>query len=95
MIARMALEGDRYTEHIATPPGVDFARAAALYGLGHERVEDLAGFRAALERALGRRDSSIIEVPGDRAANRETHERVWDAVAAALSQPAGGAAPRA
>ena len=93
--ARMALEGDRYTEHIATPPGLDFARAAALYGLRHERVEDLAGFRAALERALGRRDSSIIEVPGDRAANRETHERVWDAVAAALSQPAGGAAPRA
>ena len=93
--APMALAGDRYTEHIATPPGLDIARAAALYGLGHERVEDLAGLRAALERALGRRDSSIIEVPGDRAANREVHERVWDAVAAALSQPAGGAAPLA
>jgi 2-succinyl-5-enolpyruvyl-6-hydroxy-3-cyclohexene-1-carboxylate synthase len=93
--AQLARAGDRYTEHIATPTGLDFARAAALYGLGHERVSDLAGFRAALERALAGRGSSIIEVPGDRAANRELHERVWDAVSAALSPPAAEAAPRA
>ena len=41
-----------YTRHIATPTGLDFARAAALYGLSHERVADVHGFRAALERAL-------------------------------------------
>jgi len=93
--AQLARAGDRYTEHIATPTGLHFARAAALYGLGHERVSDLAGFRAALERALERRDSSIIEVPGDRAANVEVHERVWEAVAAALRPPAAEAAPRA
>ena len=93
--AQLARAGDRYTEHIATPTGLDFARADALYGLGHERVSDLAGFRAALERALAGHGSSIIEVPGDRAANRELHERVWDAVSAALSPPAAEAAPRA
>jgi len=75
---------DLYTRHIATPTGLDFSRAAALYGLAHERVGDLHGFRAALERALSADGSSIIEVPGARAANVELHGRVWEAVAAAL-----------
>jgi len=94
--AKMALAGGRYSEHIATPTGLDFARAGALYGLEHERVTDLVGFRAALERALRRRAaSSIIEVPSDRGANLELHERAWAAVSSALSPPAAGAAPRA
>ena len=94
--SKMALAGGRYSEHIATPTGLDFAHAAALYGLEHERVTDLIGFRAALERALRRRAaSSIIEVPSDRSANLELHERTWSAVSSALSPPAAGAAPRA
>ena len=76
---------DLYTRHIATPTGLDFARAAALYGLGHERVADLAAFRLAIESALARPGSSIVEVRGERAANRELHGRVWQAVAAALA----------
>jgi 2-succinyl-5-enolpyruvyl-6-hydroxy-3-cyclohexene-1-carboxylate synthase len=91
--AKMALAGDRYGEHIATPTGLDFAQAAALYGLEHERVTDLVALRAALERALKRRRvSSIIEVPSDRRANLELHERAWAAVSSALSPPAAGAA---
>jgi 2-succinyl-5-enolpyruvyl-6-hydroxy-3-cyclohexene-1-carboxylate synthase len=74
---------------------LDFARAAALYGLAHERVGDMADFRVALQRALGARDSCIIEVPSDRSANRALHERVSAAVCGALSPPATGAAPRA
>jgi 2-succinyl-5-enolpyruvyl-6-hydroxy-3-cyclohexene-1-carboxylate synthase len=93
--ARMALAGDRYQEHIATPTGLDFARAAALYGLAHERVGETSDFRAALQRALQSRGSSIIEVPSDRNANRALHERVWASVSGALSPPAAGAAPRA
>jgi 2-succinyl-5-enolpyruvyl-6-hydroxy-3-cyclohexene-1-carboxylate synthase len=93
--ARMALAGDRYAEHIATPTGLDFARVAALYGLAHERVADMSEFHAALERALHSRGSSIIEVPSGRRANRELHERVWESVCGALSPPAAGAAPRA
>jgi 2-succinyl-5-enolpyruvyl-6-hydroxy-3-cyclohexene-1-carboxylate synthase len=93
--AKMALEGDVYTQHIATPTGLDFAAAAALYGLVHERVEDLPGFRAALERALARELSGIIEVRTDRQANVRLHERVWDAVARAVSSPAAEAAPPA
>jgi 2-succinyl-5-enolpyruvyl-6-hydroxy-3-cyclohexene-1-carboxylate synthase len=82
--ARMAREPDMYTPHIATPTGLDFARAASLYGLSHERVGDLAGFRAALERALAVGGSSIVEVRGERTANVELHRSVWSAVSRAL-----------
>jgi 2-succinyl-5-enolpyruvyl-6-hydroxy-3-cyclohexene-1-carboxylate synthase len=75
---------DIYTRHIATPTGLDFSAAASLYGISHERAEDVAGFRSALERALARENSSIVEVRGDREKNVELHRRVWQAVAAAL-----------
>ena len=77
---------DLYTRHVATPTGLDFARAAALYGLAHERVEDVRGFRTALERALAHDGSSIVEVPCERAANVTLHRRVWRAVAESLSR---------
>ena len=51
----VAREGADFEEHVATPHGLDFAHAAALYGLGHERVADPGAFRAALDAALGRR----------------------------------------
>jgi 2-succinyl-5-enolpyruvyl-6-hydroxy-3-cyclohexene-1-carboxylate synthase len=86
---------DIYTNHVATPTGLDFAKAAALYGLSHECVRDPAAFRAALERALVRGGSSIIEVDGARTANVALHERVWEAVSSALSRPEEGAAPPA
>ncbi len=75
---------DIYTRHIATPTGLDFADAARLYGLAHERVEDVAGLRTALERALADDRSAIVEVRGDRAANVALHARLWAAVAAAV-----------
>jgi 2-succinyl-5-enolpyruvyl-6-hydroxy-3-cyclohexene-1-carboxylate synthase len=84
-----------YTRHIATPTGLDFAQAAALYGLAHERVTSMPEFRAALERALAGDRSSIIEVPSERSLNVTLHERVRDAVSRALSPSAGGAAPAA
>jgi 2-succinyl-5-enolpyruvyl-6-hydroxy-3-cyclohexene-1-carboxylate synthase len=77
---------DIYTHHVATPTGLDFSHAANLYGLAHERVHDLPGFRSALERSLAGMGSSIIEVPCERTANVTLHRRVWQAVAAALSR---------
>jgi len=79
-------EQDIFTRHIATPSGLDFADAAKLYGLEHERAEDVQSFRAALERALASERSGIVEVRGERDANVELHARVWHAVAAALRQ---------
>jgi 2-succinyl-5-enolpyruvyl-6-hydroxy-3-cyclohexene-1-carboxylate synthase len=77
---------DIYTRHIATPTGLDFADAAELYGLGHERVTDVATFRAALEQALTAQPPTarIIEVRSERAENVELHRRVWKAVSGAL-----------
>ena len=48
-------EGADFEQHVATPHGLDFAHAAALYGCGYERAEDLAGFGAALDRRARRR----------------------------------------
>jgi 2-succinyl-5-enolpyruvyl-6-hydroxy-3-cyclohexene-1-carboxylate synthase len=77
----MAQEYDIYTRHIATPPGLDFAHAATLYGLAYERAETIPAFRTALERALSPQvGSAIVQVQTDRASNVELHRRVWDAV---------------
>jgi 2-succinyl-5-enolpyruvyl-6-hydroxy-3-cyclohexene-1-carboxylate synthase len=85
-LAREQTADDIYTRHIATPTGLDFADAAKLYGLGHERVQDVPSFRLALERAMASETSQIVEVPSDRVENRDLHRRVWEAVSAALQQ---------
>jgi 2-succinyl-5-enolpyruvyl-6-hydroxy-3-cyclohexene-1-carboxylate synthase len=72
-------EGIDFQRHVATPHGLDFAHAAALYGLGHELAETPEAFRAALDRALGA-EAAIIEVRTDRTENVELHRRVWQAV---------------
>jgi len=74
---------DLYTRHIATPTGLDFAKAAALYGLEHQPVATTAGLRAALEHALSpEAASTLVQVRTARAENVELHRRVWSAVAA-------------
>jgi 2-succinyl-5-enolpyruvyl-6-hydroxy-3-cyclohexene-1-carboxylate synthase len=78
---KLACEGkDIYTRHIATPSGLDFAKAAGLYGLTYEQADNLAGFRSALERALAAEISSIVAVRGVRAENVDLHARAWRAV---------------
>jgi 2-succinyl-5-enolpyruvyl-6-hydroxy-3-cyclohexene-1-carboxylate synthase len=85
-MAREAGE-DIYTRHIATPTGLDFAHAAALYGLAHERVQSVSEFRAALERALEpEAPSSIVHVRSERSSNVEMHRRVWREVSVALAK---------
>ena len=91
----MALENDTYTRHIATPPGLEFGAAASLFGLAHERVADVRGFRGALERALSAERTSLIEVSTERPSNLALHAQVWEEVSRALSPPAGEAAPPA
>ncbi|HSZ70554.1 MAG TPA: 2-succinyl-5-enolpyruvyl-6-hydroxy-3-cyclohexene-1-carboxylic-acid synthase [Solirubrobacteraceae bacterium] len=77
---------DVYTRHIATPTGLDFAKAADLYGLAHEPVSTRAELRTALERALSPSASStIVHVRCERAANVQLHRDVWAAVSAALA----------
>jgi 2-succinyl-5-enolpyruvyl-6-hydroxy-3-cyclohexene-1-carboxylate synthase len=93
--AKMGRQNDAYTQHIATPTGLDFAAAAALYGLEHELIGEAHQLRSALERAIGAERSGIIEVRTVRAENVALHRRIWDSVAVALSSPAGATAPTA
>lgn len=80
----VSAEGADFERHVATPHGLDFAQAAALYGAQHVPAGDLATLRAALEGALGDGGVTIVEVRTERRANVALHRRVWDAVAQAL-----------
>jgi len=75
-------EGEDFVEHVATPHGLDFAHAAALFGCGYEPVDHVEGFRAALRRALAADRTTIVAVRTDREANVALHRAVWDEVAA-------------
>jgi 2-succinyl-5-enolpyruvyl-6-hydroxy-3-cyclohexene-1-carboxylate synthase len=77
-------EGEDFEHHVATPHGLDFAQAAALYGARHARVTDASTLRAELDRALGSGGVTIVEVRTERSANVALHRRVWDTVAEAL-----------
>jgi 2-succinyl-5-enolpyruvyl-6-hydroxy-3-cyclohexene-1-carboxylate synthase len=77
-------EGADFEEHVATPHGLDFAAAAALYGLGHVRITEPGELRDALDGALAAHSTTILEVRTDRAENVQLHRRVWEAVAASV-----------
>jgi 2-succinyl-5-enolpyruvyl-6-hydroxy-3-cyclohexene-1-carboxylate synthase len=70
-----------FEAHVATPHGLDFAHAAALYGCRYETAGTPEAFRAALGRALGAPETTIVAVHTDREANVAVHRAVWDAVA--------------
>jgi len=80
----VAAAGEAFERHIATPTGLDFATAGALYGLRHEHVTSVDTLAEALMRALHGADSTIIEVWTDRVANRRLHAEVESAALAAL-----------
>ncbi|HUB36444.1 MAG TPA: thiamine pyrophosphate-dependent enzyme, partial [Solirubrobacteraceae bacterium] len=95
-VAGATIAREAYSEHIATPTGLDFAEAAALYGLAYETAPTVPALRTALERALDpNARATLIHVRGERAANVALHHQVWEAVARALNRPAAAAAPAA
>ncbi len=75
---------DIFEEHVATPHGLDFAHAAALYGCDLVDVCDLDGLHAALAEALAGDTTTIVRVRSDRAANVALHRELSAAVAAAV-----------
>jgi 2-succinyl-5-enolpyruvyl-6-hydroxy-3-cyclohexene-1-carboxylate synthase len=83
-------EGAAFEQHVATPTGLDFAHAAALYDLGYTRASTLDGFAQALMAALSGERSTIIEVTSDRVRNRQLHADVESAALAALSRHSAG-----
>lgn len=76
---------DVFEEHVATPHGLDFAHAAALYACELVDVADVGGLRAALAGALAGDATTIVRVRSDRAANVALHRELAAAVAATIT----------
>ena len=82
----VASQRDAFEEHVATPHGLQFARAAELYGCGYELPEDVAGLRRAVERSLSSEGTTVIEVRTDREQNRALHRSIAEAVLATINR---------
>jgi 2-succinyl-5-enolpyruvyl-6-hydroxy-3-cyclohexene-1-carboxylate synthase len=80
----VAGETDAFEEHVATPHGLAFERAAQLYRCGYELPGSVGELRAAVERSIALGESTIIEIRTDREQNLALHRRVADAVASAV-----------
>jgi 2-succinyl-5-enolpyruvyl-6-hydroxy-3-cyclohexene-1-carboxylate synthase len=77
----IADQADVFEAHVATPHGLDFAHAAALYGARHVQATGAAELRDALTAATG---TTIVEVRTERGENRHLHQRVAAAATHAL-----------
>ncbi|MGH2893174.1 MAG: thiamine pyrophosphate-dependent enzyme, partial [Solirubrobacteraceae bacterium] len=71
-------EADAFEEHVATPHGLDFAKAAALYGLEHTRAHTVSDLTDALTRP------GIVEVRTNRTENLALHRRLADTALTAV-----------
>jgi 2-succinyl-5-enolpyruvyl-6-hydroxy-3-cyclohexene-1-carboxylate synthase len=69
-----------YEELFATPPDLEVASVAALYGIPFTRVSGHDELRDALTRP------GLVEIPLDRARNVELHRALFDRVAAAVRE---------
>jgi 2-succinyl-5-enolpyruvyl-6-hydroxy-3-cyclohexene-1-carboxylate synthase len=81
----VAGETDAFEEHVATPHGLEFAQAAALYGCGHVSVRTPGELREAVEGSIAGAGATIIEVRTDREENLALHRRVAEAALTALN----------
>ncbi|PZS08710.1 MAG: 2-succinyl-5-enolpyruvyl-6-hydroxy-3-cyclohexene-1-carboxylic-acid synthase [Solirubrobacterales bacterium] len=81
----VARETDAFEQHVATPHGLDFARAAELYGCSYERPQSNEALRDAVEQSLADPTATtIIEVRTDRGQNLVLHRQLEQAVRSAL-----------
>jgi 2-succinyl-5-enolpyruvyl-6-hydroxy-3-cyclohexene-1-carboxylate synthase len=71
-----------------TPHGLDFSHAAAMYGVGFQRVTTREEYRAALKASFWADGVQIIEIKTNREENLRLHQRIWDAVAEAVKDVA-------
>jgi 2-succinyl-5-enolpyruvyl-6-hydroxy-3-cyclohexene-1-carboxylate synthase len=82
----VAGQADAFEEHVATPHGLEFERAAALFGCAYERPGDVDALRSTVTRAMREPGVTLIEVHTDRTANLELHRRIADSVIKAIQR---------
>jgi 2-succinyl-5-enolpyruvyl-6-hydroxy-3-cyclohexene-1-carboxylate synthase len=82
----LPISGDAevFATHVATPHGLDFEHAAALYGLGYARPTTADQLRLALQASIGSGRTTIIEIRTDRDENLALHRRLADHGLAAI-----------
>ena len=73
-----------FSDYFITPHGLDFAHAAALYGLDYVRADDRDAFRDAFSRCVGGQRSTLIEVRTDAFADLRRRAEIMQAVREAL-----------
>jgi 2-succinyl-5-enolpyruvyl-6-hydroxy-3-cyclohexene-1-carboxylate synthase len=78
-------EAEHFEALFGTPHGLDFSHVAPLYGVGFRRVASREEYRAALQASFESDGVEVIEVRTDRVENLRLHQRVWAAVAQAVS----------
>ena len=83
-LSQASLSQDTFEPLFGTPHGLDFAHAAALYGLPHRRVETWQDFRGAVTAWRAGGGTHMVEVPSDRARSLAEHRSVWAAAAEAV-----------
>jgi 2-succinyl-5-enolpyruvyl-6-hydroxy-3-cyclohexene-1-carboxylate synthase len=76
-----ALEGDRFEQLFGTPHGLDLVALASAYGVTARAVDDVGPAVAEAVRAGG---VHVLVATTDRAANRDLHRLLNQAVATAL-----------
>jgi 2-succinyl-5-enolpyruvyl-6-hydroxy-3-cyclohexene-1-carboxylate synthase len=81
----VAGQTDAFERHIATPHGLDFAHAAALYGCGYERPETIVELGRAVDRSVHSSGTTIIEITTSRAENLARHREISSAALAAIA----------
>ena len=81
-------EGDAFEEHVATPHGLAFDRAADLFGLRYVHALTEADLHRAVTGSVGSGEVTLIEVRTDRAANLALHRRLADVALDAVRRTA-------
>jgi 2-succinyl-5-enolpyruvyl-6-hydroxy-3-cyclohexene-1-carboxylate synthase len=76
---------DVFEPYFTTPQKRSFSSVAETFGLTYYQPESLGAFRENYAEASSASSPSLIEVRTDRAANREVHDDLEEAVAAAVT----------
>jgi 2-succinyl-5-enolpyruvyl-6-hydroxy-3-cyclohexene-1-carboxylate synthase len=77
--------GERFERLFGTPHGLDLVAVAAAFGVEARRLDDGAEVAGAVRDALDKGGVHVLVVRTDRAANVAVHQRLDDAVAAAVT----------
>ena len=85
----IARHGDAFERLVATPHGLTFEHAAALYGIPYGAPASADELASSARDSLERRETRILEIRSDRARNRADHEALWAEVIATVDGRAG------